>query len=61
MDKWLEGVTAQKISLPEEAARMCAILGVDPAEILTDQLDIDKVAALLEAERPKKNSARHRR
>lgn len=39
---------------PEEAARMCAILGVEPAEILVDQSDIDKVAALLEAERPKK-------
>lgn len=40
---------------PEEAARMCAILGVEPAEILVDQADIDKVTALLEAERPKKN------
>lgn len=39
---------------PEEAARMCAILGVEPAEILVGQSDIDKVTALLEAERPKK-------
>lgn len=40
---------------PEEAARTCAILGVEPAEILVDQADIDKVTALLEAERPQKN------
>lgn len=39
---------------PEEAARMCAILGVEPVEILADQSDIVKVTALLEAERPKK-------
>lgn len=40
---------------PEEAARMCAILGVDPADILLEQADINKVTALLDAERPKKN------
>ena len=54
---WISGWKAsppKNLPSPEEAARMCAILGVDPAEILTDQLDIDKVAALLEAERPKK-------
>ena len=39
---------------PEEAARMCAILGVEPAENLVGQSDIAKVTALLEAERPKK-------
>lgn len=39
---------------PEEAARMCAILGVEPAEILADATGIEKVEALLEAERPKK-------
>lgn len=33
---------------------MCAILGVEPVEILADQSDIVKVTALLEAERPKK-------
>lgn len=38
---------------PEEATRMCAILGAQPAEILADQSDVDKVTALLEAERPK--------
>lgn len=41
---------------PEEAARMCAILGVDPADILLEQADINKVTALLDAERPKKIS-----
>lgn len=40
---------------PEEAARMCAILNVEPANILLDQSDIDKVAALLDSERPQKN------
>lgn len=39
---------------PEEAARMCAILGVEPAEILADATGIEKVEALLEAERLKK-------
>lgn len=34
---------------------MCAILGVDPADILLEQADINKVTALLDAERPKKN------
>ena len=42
---------------PEEAARMCAILGVEPTEILTDQADVDKVTALLKAERPKNQPA----
>lgn len=40
---------------PEETVRMCAILGVEPSEILENQADIEKVEALLEAERPKKN------
>ncbi len=57
---WISGwkVSPPKnLPSPEEAARMCAILGVDPAEILIDQADVDKVAALLEAERPKNQPA----
>lgn len=40
---------------PEEAARMCAILGVEPSDILIEQSDIDKVESLIERERPKKS------
>ena len=60
MERSVSWISGWKISppknlpSPEEAARMCAILGVQPAEILTDQADVDKVTTLLEAERPKK-------
>lgn len=37
---------------PEEAARMCAILGTTPEEILVAQDDIDLVRAIIEKERP---------
>ena len=40
---------------PEEAARMCAILGVEPAEILTEPEEITTVAALIGAERLSSN------
>ncbi len=40
---------------PEEAARMCAILGVEPAEILTEPEEITTVAALIDAERLSSN------
>ena len=40
---------------PEEATRMCAILGVEPSDILIEQSDIDKVESLIERERPKKS------
>lgn len=34
---------------------MCAILGVEPEEILTEPDEITAVAALIDAERPKRN------
>lgn len=37
---------------PEEAARMCAILGTTPEKILVAQDDIDLVRAIIEKERP---------
>lgn len=40
---------------PEEGARMCVILGIDPADILMDHADVDKVTALLNMENPPKN------
>lgn len=36
---------------PEEAARMCAILQVEPEEILTEPSDIELVRSLIEQER----------
>ena len=34
---------------------MCVILGIDPADILMDHADVDKVTALLNMENPPKN------
>lgn len=36
---------------PEEAARMCAILQVEPEEILSEPSDIELVRSLIEQER----------
>lgn len=33
---------------PEEAAKMCTLLGVEPEEILTEPVDIERVIGLLE-------------
>lgn len=38
---------------PEEAAKMCALLGVEPEEILTEPADIELVNGLLEKDAKK--------
>lgn len=50
--EWKRG---KNLPSPEEAARMCAILGVEPAEILTEPEEITTVAALIDAERLSSN------
>ena len=55
---WISGwkvTPPRNLPSPEEVVRMCAILGVDPADILLEQADINKVTALLNTERPPKN------
>lgn len=54
---WISGwkvMPPRNLPSPEEAARMCGILGVEPGEILTEQTDIDRVTSLLGKERLKK-------
>nr|DAG62380.1 MAG TPA: hypothetical protein [Bacteriophage sp.] len=45
---WKRG---KNLPSPEEAARMCAILQVEPEEILTEPSDIELVRSLIEQER----------
>lgn len=47
--RWLSEVRRGKnLPSPEEAAKMCTLLGVEPEEILTDPVDIERVIGLLE-------------
>jgi len=47
--RWLSEVRRGKnLPSPEEAAKMCTLLGVEPEEILTEPLDIERVIGLLE-------------
>ena len=47
--RWLSEVRRGKnLPSPEEAAKMCTLLGVEPEEILTEPVDIDRVIGLLE-------------
>lgn len=51
-DSWFSEVTkGRNLPSPEEAARMCAILQVEPEEILTEPSDIELVRSLIEQER----------
>ena len=46
---WLSEVRRGKnLPSPEEAAKMCTLLGVEPEEILTEPVDIERVIGLLE-------------
>lgn len=47
--RWLSEVRRGKnLPSPEEAAKMCTLLGVEPEEILTEPVDIERVIGLLE-------------
>jgi len=46
--EWKRG---KNLPSPEEAARMCAILQVEPEEILTEPSDVELVRSLIEQER----------
>lgn len=47
--RWLSEVRRGKnLPSPEEAAKMCTLLGVEPEEILTEPVDIERVIWLLE-------------
>lgn len=47
--RWLSEVRRGKnLPSPEEAAKMCTLLGVEPKEILTEPVDIERVIGLLE-------------
>lgn len=47
--RWLSEVRRGKnLPSPEEAAKMCTLLGVKPEEILTEPVDIERVIGLLE-------------
>jgi transcriptional regulator with XRE-family HTH domain len=47
--RWLSEVRRGKnLPSPEEAAKMCTLLGVEPEEILTEPVDIERVIRLLE-------------
>ena len=50
---WKRG---KNLPSPEEAARMCAILQVEPEEILSEPSDIELVRSLIEQERGIKKS-----
>lgn len=46
--RWLSEVRRGKnLPSPEEAAKMCTLLGVEPEEILTEPVDIERVIGLL--------------
>ena len=47
--RWLSEVRRGKnLPSPEEAVKMCTLLGVEPEEILTEPVDIERVIGLLE-------------
>lgn len=47
--RWLSEVRRGKnLPSPEETAKMCTLLGVEPEEILTEPVDIERVIGLLE-------------
>lgn len=47
--RWLSEVRRGKnLPSPEEAAKMCTLLGVEPEKILTEPVDIERVIGLLE-------------
>lgn len=47
--RWLSEVRRGKnLPSPEEAAKMCTLLGVEPEEILMEPVDIERVIGLLE-------------
>ena len=47
--RWLSEVRRGKnLPSPEEAAKMCTLLGVEPEELLTEPVDIERVIGLLE-------------
>jgi len=47
--RWLSEVRRGKnLPSPEEAAKICTLLGVEPKEILTEPVDIERVIGLLE-------------
>lgn len=47
--RWLSEVRRGKnLPSPEEAAKMCTLLGVEPEEILTEPVDIERVIGMLE-------------
>ena len=52
--RWLSEVRRDKnLPSPKEAAKMCALLGVEPEEILTEPADIELVNGLLEKDAKK--------
>lgn len=51
-NRWISELRrGRSMPSPEEAARMCAILQVEPEEILTEPSDIELVRSLIEQER----------
>lgn len=47
MTDWNREPKPKNLPSPEEAAKMCALLEVEPEDILTEQADIDLVRSLL--------------
>lgn len=54
---WGRKPKPKNLPSPEEAARMCAILQVEPEEILTDEKDIALVRGMIEEEKAKQMPA----
>jgi len=51
-ERWLSEVKrGRNLPSPEEAARMCAILQVEPEEILIEKDDVDLVRSLIDSQR----------
>lgn len=55
---WNRKPTPKNLPSPEEAARMCAILQVEPEEILVSPEDVELVSSLIQSEK-KENPADH--